>query len=170
MGSLIPGKQGMRPSLNEPNGLGGWLILVQIGLYLTLIRATISVVQFFTTTSGSAVWDTLTSPDSVVYHPLWKPLLIFEVTMNSALVVAAAYLLVLLYNKKAAFPRWLIFYYLGNLLMLIAGVVLLANIPLSEELADSSSGWSDIARSLLTSLIWVTYVLRSERVRNTFVQ
>lgn len=169
MGKLIPGKQGMRLSPDHPKGLGGWLVLVQIGLYLTLISTVLTIFQFFTSTLGSETWDTLTTPGRVDYHTLWKPTLLFEVIANVVIVLLVAYLLTLLYNKKSVFPHWLIFFYLGNLLVLIVDAVLLSNIPSSDEWV-SGNRVQDIARNLLTCLIWITYVLRSKRVRNTFVE
>ncbi|MNR45158.1 hypothetical protein D3C85_1639780 [compost metagenome] len=108
MGKLIPGKQGMMLSPDHPKGLGGWLVLVQIGLYLTLSSTVLTIFQFFTSTFGS----------------------------ENVLIVDA---------------------------------VLLSNIPSSDEWV-SGNRVEDIARTLLTCLIWITYVLRSKRVRNTFVE
>ncbi|WP_054943070.1 DUF2569 domain-containing protein [Paenibacillus ihuae] len=169
MGKLIPGQQGMRLSPDHPKGLGGWLVLIQIGLYLTLISTVLTIFQFFNSTFGSETWDMLTTPGGVDYHNLWRPTLLFEVIANIVIVLLAAYLLILLYNKKSVFPRWLIFFYLGNLLVLIVDAVLLSNIPSSDDWV-SGNRVQDIARTMLTCLIWITYVLRSKRVRNTFVE
>jgi hypothetical protein len=159
----------MKLSPDHPKGLGGWMVLVQVGLYLTLISTVLTIFQFFTSTFGSDTWDTLTTPDGTDYHALWKPTLLFEVIANIVIVLLIAYLLILLYNKKSVFPRWLIFFYLANLLVLIVDAVMLANIPNSDEWV-SGNRFQDIGRTLLTCLIWSTYVLRSKRVRNTFVE
>ena len=169
MGTLIPGKKGMGLAPDHPKGLGGWLVLIQIGLYVTFIRSFILVYDFFTNTLGSEGWYALTSPASADYHASWKLVLIFEVSANIILLLASVYLLTLLYNKRAVFPRWLIFYYIIGLLLQLVIIVLVAGIPQSSELAASGNLLSNIARGLVNGLIWTAYILRSKRVRNTFV-
>lgn len=46
MGTLIPDKRGMKLMSNEPKGIGGWLVLVQIGLFLTIFTLILSVIHF----------------------------------------------------------------------------------------------------------------------------
>ncbi len=169
LGSLIPAKKGMRLSPDDPKGLGGWLVLVQIGLYVTLIRSFLMVYDFFLNSHGSEGWNALTSPGSADYHTLWKPTLVFEVSANIILLLLTVYLLILLYNKRAVFPRWLILYYIIGLGMQIILIILVSNIPQSAELTAGSSLLSNIARGLVNSLIWTAYILRSKRVQNTFV-
>lgn len=159
----------MRLSPDHPKGLGGWLVLIQIGLYVTLIRSFLMVYDFFINTRVSESWYALTNPDSAAYHALWKPTLIFEVSANAVVILLSVYLLTLLYNKQAVFPRWLIFFYIIGLLLQVVLIALVSNLPDSAELADNSGLLSNLARSLLTNLIWTAYILRSKRVRNTFV-
>ncbi|WP_342564107.1 DUF2569 domain-containing protein [Paenibacillus sp. FSL R7-0345] len=168
MGITKSGQKGMRLSPDHPKGLGGWLALIQIGLYVTCIRTFILIYDFFINTRGSEGWYALTSPGSADYHTLWKPTLIFEVSANIILLLASVYLLTLLYNKRAVFPRWLIFYYIIGLLLQVVIIALVASIPQSSELANGNL-LQNIARGLVNSLIWTTYILRSKRVRNTFV-
>lgn len=168
MGTLIPDKRGMKLMSNEPKGIGGWLVLVQIGLFLTIFTLILSVIHFFFTTLGGEVWDTLTSPDSNVYDPLWKPTLIFELAGNVVFLFFAAFLVVLMYRKKASFPRWMILFYAANTLFHIVDYVLLTNIPLLAEFGEDPDVQS-IGRSMVLLLVWIPYFIRSRRVRNTFI-
>ncbi|MBT2291765.1 DUF2569 domain-containing protein [Paenibacillus albidus] len=168
MGTMMPTNNGTEIRLNHPNGLGGWMVLVQIGLYLSVIRLLFLI---FSTTIPSFqpdLWDVLTSPDSSVYDPLWKPALIFEAVVNVTFVLFSIFLLVQMYRKKATFPRWIIFYYVTNLIVLIIDYVLLANIELVQQMNEGGS-MQDIGRLIISCAIWVPYFLRSKRVRNTFV-
>jgi hypothetical protein len=167
MGTLIPDKRGMKLLSNEPKGIGGWLVLVQILLFLTIFTWTFSVIRFFLA-SGGEVWDRLTSPDSNVYDPLWKPTLIFELAGNAVFILFAAFLVVWMYRKKASFPRWIILFYAANTLFHIVDYVLLTNIPLLAEFGEDPDVQS-IGRSLVLLLVWIPYFIRSRRVRNTFI-
>ncbi|WP_084410858.1 DUF2569 family protein [Paenibacillus glacialis] len=60
------------------SGLGGWLALVQIGLYYSLIQLFRDTMPVF----APETWNVLTSKESELYHPLWGPLLTFELVYN----------------------------------------------------------------------------------------
>ena len=60
---------------SEPRGLGGWLILVAIGLVLTAGRAFLLVFGTFLPILTGGQWEILTAKGSQAYHPFWAPLL-----------------------------------------------------------------------------------------------
>lgn len=169
MGTMIPGSSGPQLLLNHPRGLGGWLILTQIGLYFTFLSMAVLTWNSIIPSFQPDVWEVLTSPGSSVYDPLWGPLLIFEAVSNTVFMLLTVYLLVQMYRKKASFPRWMIFFYAGNLLVLIIDYVLLLNIPLAAEFAEAEGSMRDIFRMAGTCAIWIPYFIRSRRVKNTFV-
>ncbi|WP_249901917.1 DUF2569 family protein [Paenibacillus sp. PK3_47] len=91
MGTLIPGNNGPQLMLNEPRGLGGWLILTQIGLYFTFISMAVLTLNSIIPSFQTDVWEALTSPSSPVYDPMWGPLLIFEAVSNIVFMLLSAH-------------------------------------------------------------------------------
>lgn len=152
-----------------PSGLGGWLVLVQIGLIATLFMVAFQLLNYNLPSFSPEYWDILTSVQGELYHPLWAPLIVFEAASNVLLLLLCIFSLVLFYQKKALLPRVIILFYCSSLLISLIDYIMLLNIPLSREVSEGS-GIRNLIRSAFTCAIWVTYFLKSERVRNTFVR
>ncbi|WP_339240617.1 DUF2569 domain-containing protein [Paenibacillus sp. FSL R5-0517] len=168
----------MEPHVQEPktdyrplgvSGLGGWLILIQIGLFLTVILLAVQLFQQIIPTFTTETWEMLTSKQSDYYHPLWGPVLIFEMVYNTLFLLFSVYTIFAFYSKKAILPRLMIIFYGLSLIVGIIDYLLLLQIPLAKELEDGSS-IRDIAKSVITCAIWIPYFIKSERVHNTFVR
>lgn len=151
------------------SGLGGWLILIQIGLFLTVILLAVQLFQQIIPTFTTETWEMLTSKQSDYYHPLWGPVLIFEMVYNTLFLLFSVYTIFAFYSKKAILPRLMIIFYGLSLLVGIIDYLLLLQIPLAKELEDGSS-IREIAKSVITCAIWIPYFIKSERVHNTFVR
>ena len=80
-----------------PVGLGGWLVLVALGLFITPLRVGAILQTDLLPIFTEGYWPLLTSPSSDAYHPLWAPLLIFETAGNFAVVAASIVALVLFF-------------------------------------------------------------------------
>ncbi|WP_229729813.1 DUF2569 domain-containing protein [Paenibacillus silvae] len=151
------------------SGLGGWLILIQIGLWFTLVMLLAQISQSVLPILNTETWEILTSKDSAYYHPLWGPVIIFEAIYNILFLLFTVYVIVAFYRKKAILPRLMIIFYSLSLTVVIVDSLLLSQIPMARELADGSS-IRDIARSAIACAIWIPYFIKSERVQNTFVR
>lgn len=151
------------------SGLGGWLILIQIGLWFTVIMLLVQINQSMLTILNTETWEVLTVKDSGLYHPLWAPVIIFETVFNLMFLVFTVYVIVAFYRKKAMLPRLMIIFYSLSLAVGVVDYLLLYQIPIARELEDGSS-IRDIARSVIACAIWIPYFRKSERVKNTFVR
>lgn len=147
-------------------GLGGWLIFVQLGLYFTLVLIAFQLAIYTVPLMGSETWSEFANPSSELYDPLIRPLLFGELVFNTVNLVLAVLCLIKMYQKKAAFPRLMILFYLINLLAGMVEYAMIAQIPLLQEDNDLRG----LVRQILMTAIWVPYFLRSVRVRNTFVK
>lgn len=150
------------------SGLGGWLILIQIGLYLTLIGLIILIRDSFYNFSDET-WQLLITEGTIYYDPLWKPVIIFESIYNILFFIFSITILVQFYRKKSIVPRLMIIFYSLSLLVGIFDYIMMQQIPLAREL-EAGSTIRDLLKSALTCLIWIPYFLKSERVKNTFVR
>ncbi|CAM3506152.1 MULTISPECIES: DUF2569 domain-containing protein [Paenibacillus] len=163
-----PGKQ-KSYSLKPPvEGLGGWLVLVQISIYFSLITITALLITNVLPIYEPEVWEVLTDPSSPYYDAMLAPLILFETVMNVLFVIGLIVALVMMYSKKRAFPKWMIGYIIASLLFGIADFAVASQIELLAETDDGQSA-TQIVRSMIYACIWIPYFIRSERVRNTFV-
>lgn len=153
----------------QPSGVGGWLVLVGIGLVLTPIRLSAFILQTFPPIFCDGAWEILTTPGSDAYHSLWAPVLIFEILANVGFVGAYLHLLVFFFLGSRLFPKAFITVTLINL-----GFVLFdawfGSIPLAEAAVFDADTIREFSRSLVAAAIWVPYMMVSKRVKNTFVE
>ena len=151
------------------SGLGGWLVLVQIGIYGTLLSVVLRLLLNSIPMFMSEAWVMFTSKSSEYYHALWAPIIIFELIYDVLLVIFCIYILIKFYSKSWILPRLMIILYAAGFLVSLVGYIALEQIPLVKEL-ESGNSIRDLIRPLLTCLIWIPYFLKSERVKNTFIR
>jgi hypothetical protein len=153
-----------------PSGLGGWLVLPIIGLFLTLVFAVIWMSRDALPTLQGDIWPQIpTSGRSTIT---------FEVFANLVFIVVPIVLLVLLFLKRRLLPRLIVGFYAFIFLAVLAdsiaifliGPQLIPDAGLREEAGWSGSAIAgDIVRAVIMCAIWIPYFLFSKRVKNTFV-
>lgn len=148
------------------NGLSGWLVLVGFGLVFSLIRLLYISIVSFSDLYADGVWTLLTSTASNSYIPYWGALVLFELTFNIFSFVASSYLIYLFFKKNILFPKTYIFVALITVVMI--GVDILATMVILPDSTFDESGVKEFFRSFVGALIWVPYMLKSKRVKNTF--
>jgi Protein of unknown function (DUF2569) len=158
----------MQDETLEPVGVGGWLILVAIAVCLSPLRVLVSVVNTFRAVAQDGAWSALTTPGSSAYHPMWASVIVYELLGNLALLVASVALLVLFIQRSRKFPRLFIWIAALTFPFLVVDAWLGSLLPLDEPVLDKDTV-KGLMASVVTLAIWVPYMLRSKRVRNTFV-
>lgn len=161
-----------RTSMTEEKsleGLGGWLVLVGLGIILSPLRIIGQIFPVYSEMFSSGSWAALTTPGAEAYNPLWSPVLVGEMVINGGLVLAWIFIAFLFFSKKTVFPKW----YIGILLftqvfILIDALVIKILLP-NEPVFDPET-IKEVGRSLVVTLIWVPYILVSKRVKATFVK
>lgn len=146
-------------------GLGGWLILVGVGVVLSPLAMFLQMIQGYPPLFSGGSWEALTTPGAESYHPLWGPVLITEVAANAGLLLARFLLVYLFFAKKRAFPKWFIGITLFNMIFVVADMLAFRAIWPDMEISGA-----DALSSIIPSLIWVIYMMRSKRVKATFVK
>lgn len=148
-----------RPEVSGPKGIGGWLILLAVGEILAPLQAFTGMIMEY---SGL--------PDGAIARlPVaFAGDLLIRIAMLGLFVWSAW----LFFTKRAEFPRIFIIatvaafvspIVLGIWVTLTSGVNTLANIPTPGFLGPYLFG-------IAVAMIWITYVLKSVRVKNTFVR
>lgn len=149
-------------------GLGGWLILVGIGVILSPLRIIAQVLPIFSQIFSSDSWAVLTTPGALAYHPLWAPILLAEIGINSVLVLAWIYMAFLFFSKKKIFPKLFIGISVFTLVFILVDALAIKAILPDEPVFDPVTA-REFLRSLVGTIIWVPYMLTSKRVKATFV-
>ncbi|NOX98009.1 MAG: DUF2569 domain-containing protein [Nitrospirae bacterium] len=149
-------------------GLGGWLILVGIGIVITPLRLGALLLKTFPPIFSGGIWEALTTPGYEAYSPLWAPILLSEIVINTGLILVSLYLLYLFFSKRRGFPKW----YIGILVFSLIFIVIdawMVKLIMPNEPMFGPNTLKAFLQALAASLIWIPYMLISKRVKATFV-
>src|SRR4051812_30583125 len=94
--------------LQTPMRLGGWLIVIAIGLSLSTLRNLLNCSFSISLLFRQPLWDNLTNSASTAYHPYWKPTLIYEAAFNSIIFLMSLIALVLFFQRRKIFPKLMV--------------------------------------------------------------
>ena len=140
--------------------LGGWLILLTIGLFaapLTILYNLINSGYY-----SISKWDEISTGIGSVSN---RALLVFEVTGNVALMCITSFCLVLVLKKRDIAPRFLKFNFLFNVIFLFAGYFFSGFVKQDF----SNYRMERIIETVIVAALWTYYINTSNRVKQTFV-
>lgn len=149
--------------VDRPRGIGGWLLLPAIGLFLFPFYALYSLAVDYWPIFHLGLWASLTTPGSEAYHPLWMPTLFYGIAANVVFIAFAVALILLLFRKSPRFPKAFVVFALLNL-----GFVLSIALIVWHITGSGQAVVTEVARAAVLVAVWVPYMLVSKRVRNTF--
>lgn len=152
----------------EPLKIGGWLILVGIGIVVSPIRLLHSLVTTYPQIFSDGTWEALTTAGSEAYSTIWAPLLIGEIAVNSLMVLLGLYLAFLFFTKRVSFPKWYLGVALFSSTFILLDAYLVTLVVPELEVFDSETA-KEFGRSLVALFIWAPYLLISQRAKDTFV-
>jgi len=150
-------------------GLGGWLILVGLGIVFSPVKIIAMIFPTYSEIFSNGSWEILTTPGTEAYNPLWGSILIGEISINGALVLAWLFIAFLFFSKKKAFPKWYIGILLFTLAFIFIDALAIKSVMPNEPVFDPET-IKELGRSLIVTLIWVPYMLVSKRVKATFIK
>jgi hypothetical protein len=152
----------------ELEGLGGWLILVGIGIVLSPLLVFGQGVQNYSNFFSAGSWEALTTPGTQAYNPLWAPIIIGEIGINCSIFIAWLFIAYYFFTRSEHFPKW----YIGILIFtpsfLLSDALAIKFVLPNEPVFDPAT-LKDLGRSFMAALIWIPYMLMSKRVKVTFV-
>lgn len=153
----------------EYSGIHGVLILFAI---IVIIRPFLLSYLSYSTFSDiffTDTWELLTDPSSISYHAFWKPLLFFEISVSIISILLALVALFLFLKKSKHFPKTFIITLVASVIFNLIDIVLCKQIPAIVELG-SADIYVDLLKNIFALALWGTYVLKSKRVKNTFIR
>lgn len=153
------------PGDAELQGIQSWLILLAIGVAVSPFSMLWDLRQLVPA-FGLSTWVALTTPGHESYHALWAPVLLGELFINIVLVALSVLVAVVFFQRRRSFPKLFVATRVAGALVAIFDSVALRFLP------DASGEGLDpgLVRLVLSTVVWSIYVLRSRRVRLTFVR
>ena len=150
------------------SGLGGWLILVAIGLLFGPIRLMFHMSQSLDAFSLWK-WHALTNPGGVSYNPLWGPSLTFELLGEISILIFDVFVLVLFFQRRRLFPRWFIALLVLNAVFVLGDMTAVHFLGVSSP-KTAAQHLNNIMSVVVGCGVWIPYTCVSQRVKATFVR
>ncbi|WP_416397428.1 DUF2569 domain-containing protein [Allohahella sp. A8] len=150
-------------------GLGGWLVFIALGILVSLINIAATVMPNYLELFIDGSWTQGTTPGTELYHPLWMPIIVGEISTYMLLFLAWSYLAFSFLSRKSCFPKLYILTKLFTLLFILIQSYLYQLVIPGRAFFDIEST-TVFLRTLVTTAIWVPYLLKSKRVKATFTR
>lgn len=141
----------------EPHGIKGWMILPMLGTCFS---------PFINLKGAGDSIDLISKPEFSKYVTSFQILIYVELFFSFAMVCAWGYAIYLLFKHRAQYPV------LFNTLLLFTLVFSAAESWLlysAYGVTLDKASVKDLSNAFFACLIWVPYMLRSRRVKNTFI-
>jgi hypothetical protein len=158
---------------NDEN-VSGWLYLWPLTLSLISVKIVSGLLGVLPPFSREE-WAIANDPMASAYHPLLRPLLLFELVGRTGLLYIASVMTIDFFNRPQRLPKLVIGFLVANLLFLITEQIFSREIM--SELKQLSpylpSPWKpfrsyEFALALGSCVVWIPYFLSSKRVKALF--
>ncbi|WP_028547199.1 DUF2569 family protein [Paenibacillus taiwanensis] len=166
-GNLIRSKK----SSHEPVGLGGWLLLFYFSLMLAAYSYFNSINNFIDF-MGTIDYKNLNDPNYNGYHYLWE--LYHNVNLYGSGILLAIIVVIcfLSFKQSNKLPNIARSFFMLSAIM--AGAIYWISYIINKDLNGILSNAVDdlfirLIASVVVSLLWISYFVKSQRVQNTFV-
>jgi len=172
--------ENMKKNLDEKDisrykGLKGWLIFVAIGLFANVVMEVYSFYDSIMLFKDKTI-ELLIDSSFNTYVPGFATLLRLEMAGGILFLAFAIYLILLFFQKNKKFPKYYIIFLVSSSIFIIIDYLLLSSLQIDSievrQIIDEaiSEQVPEIARDILTTIIWVSYMLKSKRVKATFIE
>lgn len=150
-------------------GLGGWLILIGIGVVITPVKLLFTLLPLYAPLFTDGNWEALTAETSLSYRPYFDLLAIGEMTYNGIYFLLSLWMIYLFFSKHYLFPKIFMAVIVATLLFipLDAWVVTLV---FPGDAIFTTDVIKELLKSVLVAVVWIPYMLLSKRVNLTFVE
>lgn len=150
-------------------GLGGWLVLVAIGLFTRPFKLVYDMSQIHRGYFSQETWRLVTTPGSEHYSEHYAWLIPIELMINLSLICWSVLLIVLFFRRSHLFPR--------TIQAFLGASILVPIFALWEDglMADAGSqtrpeNYKLLLQTVVGAAIWIPYFQISRRVKRTFIR
>ena len=148
----------LKSGIDGPLALFGFFIIVGILFRIYQFK---DFINLYTNGTMAILSDKL----HAFYNPKLFALISFEVCINIAMFILVVFIAYLFFSKKKLFVLFISIQLIANIIILILDSLFLN--ALNFEVATSEI--LKIIIQILVSAIWITYFIKSKRVKITFV-
>ncbi|WBL25017.1 DUF3857 domain-containing protein [Zunongwangia sp. HGR-M22] len=154
----IPSKA--HPDDHRP--IGGWLILIAIGLCLSpLFTLSPMINNEYFTSDYLLLWST--------GNKALVGLVFFEIMFNAISLAFNIFILIIFFKRRTIAPKLIIAFYVFNFVGVSLDTLVASFIPSVYATAPGPDLYKEVFKSLIACIIWIPYFIYSERVKDTFV-
>jgi hypothetical protein len=150
---------------NEYSQIGGWLVLLCLGLILTPLYTMVTLVKGNFTNVHQ--WKMLVDTSYADYNPVLGGFVLFEFMTELAFFAFSILVLILFLKRRSSTPHLLSALYIFNVVYIVATAISGSFLELYTA-SETRSNINDILRALLIACIWIPYLFLSERSKQTF--
>lgn len=144
--------------------LGGWVIFLGGTIALAVIIQVVSIVKvnYF----NAEIWARL----ETVGGKKLQYVTMLELACNLFSIAGAAGLIYWFIGRRDIFPKMFVWYICGILIVKLILIIVYSSVSYPSSFGNlEKDSLIQLFRTLVYAAIWIPYVLRSERARNTFV-
>src|SRR5882672_9723826 len=153
----------------HPPQIGGWLIVIAIGLVISLLQNLNGVFRSLAPLRAP-VWARLTDPSSPRYHPYWRGALIYEAVAACLYLIMNLIAIILFFGKRRLFPILTVVFIPSIFILGLVDHYLGSLIPAVAASPVHAKGAYVLAAKFVALHVWIPYLLVSKRVKATFVR
>ncbi len=157
----------------EPRPLGGWLILVGLGVVINPFKLLFQTYILYAPIITDGIFPLLLDKDSGSYQPTLFALLVGEILVNSFLILGWAFALYAFFTRKTFFPKLYIILALSGIAFVVidaSASAIILDLSWTGPLgAFGPETIKALVQATVAACIWVPYMLISVRVKETFV-
>ncbi len=146
----------------------GWLALVGIGVFLAPVAILYNTGVNIYSILPEGVWEALTHPLSKAYVSGFESVFYIQTIINAFLFIASIYLITLYWTASRKFTRWYIGFTIASCLAIFLDYVFYLEMFPKVAANDPNAG-KGLIGSCISGVVWILYMLRSRRVKATFV-
>jgi hypothetical protein len=146
---------------DTPEGLGGWLIPVAVGMVIHPVRLVRMLAATYETRVAGGAWDALSTPQAA--------LVAVEMVGRAGLLMLGLVALYLYFRRRRVFPLWYLALSVLSLAFAAGAAWATHELFPGTEVFDALTR-RELIQGVAQCLIWVPYVLLSGRARATFTR
>lgn len=150
-------------------GVGGWLVVVILGLIFTLYTQGITAYRTFTALTDGTVEQLSTIQG-------FAGAITFELIASTLIFMWVIYLLYLSKKEDRRFPKFYIYFLVSVTIYIFLDTLILSSLGYPDLetkalfIAEDGTQYTDFAKTAISSLVWGIYMRKSRRVKLTFVK
>lgn len=153
---------------DKRQSLGGWLILVGATIVLSPLWIAYDTFTIYGNLFFRDEWVLISNLGNSPYFSHIEKLMIWQILVGILFVLAWIFMGYLFFSRKRCFPKWFIGIWIAILITTVIDV-LLTKASLPDTSVLDMEHFREQAYLGLSALIWIPYMLRSQRVKATFV-